>query len=196
MIALLVFAYAATVPLANWMVGHVGTVCVPEGPCLIPIAPGLLAPSGVLMIGAALVLRDLVQRRAGIRVSLACIGIGAALSAFVAPPALVLASVAAFTFSEMADFAVYTPIARRSFVAAILASVTAGAAVDSALFLWLAFGSLDHLEGQIIGKIYAALIFLVWRAAMRPALVVKPIAAEPMGDQARRFYRSAPRRDR
>jgi uncharacterized PurR-regulated membrane protein YhhQ (DUF165 family) len=179
-IALLVFAYAATVPLANWMVAHVGTVCVPQGPCLIPIAPGLLAPSGVLVIGAALVLRDLVQRRAGIRVSLACIGVGAALSALLAPPALVVASAAAFTFSEMADFAVYTPIARTRFAAAILASVTAGAAVDSALFLWLAFGSLNHLEGQIIGKIYAALVFLAWRWATGPALLARPAAVNPI----------------
>ena len=57
--------FALTIPLANWMIGHVGTVCVPQGPCLIPVAPELMAPSGVLMIGVALVLRDLVQRRLG-----------------------------------------------------------------------------------------------------------------------------------
>ena len=32
------------IPLANWMIGHVGTVCVPNGPCLVPVAPGLMAP--------------------------------------------------------------------------------------------------------------------------------------------------------
>jgi hypothetical protein len=58
-------AYAASIPAANWMIGHVGTVCPPDSPCLIPVAPGLLAPSGVVMIGLALVLRDLVQRRLG-----------------------------------------------------------------------------------------------------------------------------------
>ena len=47
------------------MIGHVGTVCPPGSPCLIPVAPGLMAPSGVVMIGLALVLRDLVQRRLG-----------------------------------------------------------------------------------------------------------------------------------
>ena len=171
MTALLVLAYMATVPLANWMIGHVGTVCVPQGPCLLPVAPGLLAPSGVIVIGAALVLRDLVQRRAGIAVSLACIAVGAVLSAFLAPPALVIASVAAFTVSELADFAVYTPLARKHFVAAVAASVAAGAAVDSALFLWLAFGSLEHVEGQFVGKLYAALAFLAWRAATRTAPV-------------------------
>ena len=58
-------AFGATIPLANWMIGAVGLVCVPQGPCLIPVAPGIMAPSGVLLIGLALVLRDLVQRRLG-----------------------------------------------------------------------------------------------------------------------------------
>ncbi|OZA72172.1 MAG: beta-carotene 15,15'-monooxygenase, partial [Caulobacter sp. 39-67-4] len=48
--------FCLTIPAANWMIGHVGTVCVANGPCVLPVAPGILAPSGVLMIGAALVL--------------------------------------------------------------------------------------------------------------------------------------------
>ena len=49
--------FCLTIPAANWMIGQVGTICVPDSACLIPVAPGLLAPSGVIMIGAALVLR-------------------------------------------------------------------------------------------------------------------------------------------
>ena len=45
--------------------------CVPQGPCLVPVAPGLLAPSGVLTVGAALVLRDVVQRCLGLAWGLA-----------------------------------------------------------------------------------------------------------------------------
>ena len=167
MTALLVLAYAATIPIANFLIGHVGIGCSLDGPCLIPVLPGLLAPSGVLVIGAALVLRDLVQRRAGIAASLACVVGGAAFSAVIAPPALVVASAAAFLFSELADFSVYTPLARRSFPLAVAASCASGALVDSALFLWLAFGSLEHLPGQVIGKVYAALAFLAWRGLMR-----------------------------
>ena len=37
--------FLACVPLANWMIGHAGTVCVPNNPCLIPVAPGIMAPS-------------------------------------------------------------------------------------------------------------------------------------------------------
>ena len=55
--------FALTIPVANWLIGHAGTVCPPRGPCLVPVAPGLMAPSGVLMAGIALVLRDLVQIR-------------------------------------------------------------------------------------------------------------------------------------
>src|SRR3546814_1515579 len=37
-------AFTACVPAANWMIGNLGTVCVPDGPCLIPVAPGITAP--------------------------------------------------------------------------------------------------------------------------------------------------------
>jgi uncharacterized PurR-regulated membrane protein YhhQ (DUF165 family) len=99
--------FALTIPAANWLIGHVGTVCLPNGPCLVPVAPGLLAPSGVTMIGVALVLRDLVQRRLGVGVSVGAILAGAAISALLAPPSLVLASAVAFLLSEAADLAVY-----------------------------------------------------------------------------------------
>lgn len=160
---LLVGSYIATIPAANWMIGNFGTVCVPAGPCLIPVAPGIMAPSGVLMIGAALLLRDLIQRRYGLAASLGCILAGATLSLLVAPPALALASAAAFLLSELADCAVYTPLWRRQMALAILASCAAGALVDSAAFLLLAFGSLDHLAGQVLGKLYAATVFALWR---------------------------------
>lgn len=156
---ILIGAYIATIPAANFLIGHIGTVCVPQGPCLIPVAPGIMAPSGVLMIGASLLLRDLVQRRYGALWSLGCIGIGASLSFFVAAPAIALASAAAFLFSELVDFGAYTPLARKQFYIALIVSCAAGALADSVLFLWLAFGSLDHLLGQVVGKVYAVIAY-------------------------------------
>src|SRR6478735_4336179 len=123
--------FCLTIPAANWLIGHVGTVCVPNGPCLVPVAPGIMAPSGVLMIGLALVLRDLVQRRLG------------------------------------ADFAVYTPLARRRLVVAVIASSVVGLVVDSIVFLWLAFGSLEFLVGQIIGKLWMVLLAIPFVMYMR-----------------------------
>lgn len=144
--------FCLTVPAANWMILNVGTVCKPNAPCLIPVAPGLLAPSGVLVIGASFVLRDLVQRRLGVAASVVAILIGAGLSGLFAPLALVTASAAAFLLSEMADLAIYTPLARRRLILAVLASSVVGLVVDSMVFLWLAFGSLDFLAGQVVGK--------------------------------------------
>jgi uncharacterized PurR-regulated membrane protein YhhQ (DUF165 family) len=117
-----------------------------------------MAPSGVIMAGAALVLRDLVQRRLGVAASSLAILVGAVLSALLAPPALVIASAAAFLLSEFADLAVYTPLARRGLITAVVASSAAGLVVDSVVFLWLAFGSLEFLLGQIVGKAWMVLL--------------------------------------
>ena len=150
-LAFLLF-YCLTIPAANWLIGHVGSECMPKGPCLIPVLPGVLAPSGVMMVGAALVLRDLVQRRFGAGVGACAILMGAAISGLLAPPALVIASATAFLISETVDFAVYTPLARKHFVAAVVVSGFFGLIVDSIVFLWLAFGSLEFIAGQIAGK--------------------------------------------
>ncbi|HSG95433.1 MAG TPA: VUT family protein [Afifellaceae bacterium] len=148
------------VPAANWLIGNLGTVCPPDGPCLIPVAPGVMAPSGVVMIGLALVLRDLVQRRLGVTYAAIGILVGAAISAIFAPPSLVIASATAFLFSEFADLAVFTPLQRRGLVLAVFVSSIVGLIVDSLLFLYLAFGSLDFLAGQILGKAWMVLIAL------------------------------------
>ena len=166
--------FLASVPFANWLIGHVGTTCVPQGPCLVPVAPGLLAPSGVLAAGIALVLRDAVQRCLGARWGLVAILAGTLLSALVAPGALVLASGAAFLLSELADFAVYTPLQRRGLLLAVAASSAVGLVVDSVVFLGLAFGSLDYLAGQVVGKAWAVLfalplVRLLRRVAPTPA---------------------------
>ena len=157
-------AFTACIPMANWMIGNVGTICVANGPCLIPVAPDLMAPSGVLMVGLALVLRDLVQRRLGRFWAVGAVLFGAILSALLAPPALVLASGTAFLLSELADFAVYTPLQRRRLVLAVFLSSTVGLVIDSLVFLQLAFGSQEFLPGQVVGKAWMVLLALpiIW----------------------------------
>jgi uncharacterized PurR-regulated membrane protein YhhQ (DUF165 family) len=170
--------FALTIPAANWLIGHAGTTCVPpHGPCLIPVAPGLMAPSGVTMVGIALVLRDLVQRRLGTTISALGVLVGGGLSALFAPPALVIASATAFLLSEFADLAVYTPLARRRLVAAVVASTCAGLVVDSIVFLWLAFGSLEFLAGQVVGKFWMVLLsipFVAWLRRRDERLGIMP----------------------
>jgi uncharacterized PurR-regulated membrane protein YhhQ (DUF165 family) len=161
-------AFLGTVPAANWLIGNVGTVCVPHGPCLVPVLPGLMAPSGVLMIGVAMVLRDILRESIGLRGVVALVLLGAFLSLALAPQQLALASVAAFALAELADTAVYEPLRRRGMALAVLGSGIAGAVVDSVLFLSLAFGSLDFLAGQVVGKLWAAVAaaaFIGWRRA-------------------------------
>jgi uncharacterized PurR-regulated membrane protein YhhQ (DUF165 family) len=129
-----------------------------------------MAPSGVLAIGLGFTLRDLVQRRLGLRWTFAGIVAGAALSA-VLSPALALASGVAFLLSETLDLFVYTPLQSRNLTAAVIGSNVVGIFADSVVFLWLAFGSLAFIEGQIIGKLWMTLAALpvIWWLRRREA---------------------------
>lgn len=161
--------FMLTIPAANWLIGNVGTHCVPDGPCLIPIGFGMDSPSGVLMIGLAFVLRDVVQERLGWRWTLGAIFSGGLLSGLISPPQFVVASIVAFTLSELADMAVYTPLRQRRLWLAVAGSQVAGALVDSALFLWLALGHLDYVVGNTIGKFWMVLPALAALWAFRQA---------------------------
>jgi len=166
---ILIVAYAACVPVANWMIGNVGE-CIPNGPCLLPMGFGLSAPSGVLVIGASLMLRDTIQMVAGWRWGLIAIGVGAVVSYLFASPFIVLASVTSFVLSELADFAVYTPLAKKRLTLALLASGAVGAIIDSIAFLLIAFGSIDFVGGQVLGKLYAVVFASIFIPFVRAAL--------------------------
>ncbi|HYR66028.1 MAG TPA: VUT family protein, partial [Reyranella sp.] len=111
-------------------------------------------------------------------VALAAIVAGAALSGAVAPPQLVFASAAAFLLSELADFAVYTPLQSRGLILAVLASSVVGLIADSLLFLWLAFGSLDFLAGQIVGKLWMVLLSLPFIHWIRKHEIARQVVVE------------------
>jgi hypothetical protein len=160
--------FVATVIAANWALARYGVV---------PIGFGLYAPAGVYFAGLAFGLRDALHDTGGRRWVYAAIGIGAAVSYLIedgvtipgglAP--IAVASAAAFLVSELADLAVYSPLRDRNWPAAVTASNLVGAVIDSTLFLWLAFGSLDHLAGNVVGKAYMVAVSLpiVWFARSR-----------------------------
>ncbi len=150
--------FSLTILLGNWVVSNVGLACGPNGPCLIPVWPGIMAPSGVLLAGFALVLRDALQNLLGKGWTIVAIAIGALLSAWLAPAGIVLGSSLAFLFSELADLAVYTPLRERHLTAAIIISGLVGSLVDSVIFLSLAFGSLEYVWGQVLGKFWMSLL--------------------------------------
>lgn len=172
---LLFGAYLATVPLANWTVSNIGTVCQPDGPCTIPVGWGLSAPSGVLWIGLALTLRDAVHETLGKRWALLAVLLGAALSFAVSPPFVALASSVAFLVSELADALVYGRLRERGLLWALVVSNLVGLTIDSMAFLWIAFGSLDFILGQLVAKtamtLAAVLVLTVWRQS-RPREVL------------------------
>lgn len=150
--------FILTIPLSNWMVTNIGTHCYPDGPCVIPVWPGIESPSAVLIAGLALVLRDRVQDFLGVKATLVAIFAGTIISATLSDPAVVLGSTCAFLFSELADLFVYTPLRKQNQSLAIILSGLVGAIVDSMIFLQLAFGSLAFLEGQVIGKFWMSLL--------------------------------------
>ncbi len=157
-LGLIYFAlFILTIPAMNWVVMNVGTVCPADGPCLIPVWPGIMAPSGVLMAGVALVLRDLVQTKLGVRWSFYAIVFGALISAVFSDPSLIVACVLAFFFSELADLLVYTPMRSKWPAWAIIMSGLVGSVVDSAIFLSVAFGSVEFIFGQVLGKFWMSL---------------------------------------
>ena len=94
------FAYVATIFGANWAIESFGFVAV---------GFGLTAPAGVYFAGAAFTFRDLIHRSIGKWWSLAAVGVGAGLSAFVSTD-FAIASGVAFGLSELADFLIYTPL--------------------------------------------------------------------------------------
>jgi uncharacterized PurR-regulated membrane protein YhhQ (DUF165 family) len=160
---LALLGYLLTIPAANWMIQNVGTQGFPGGPHTIPVGFGYQAPSGVLLIGVALALRDYVQEKAGRNLTLTAIAIGIGLS-YIVNPTVATASAVAFAISELIDFAIYTKIRRQNKPAAIAASGIIGGAIDSLLFLQIAFGSTMFWQGQVIGKTIVAAVaaLTVW----------------------------------
>ena len=133
--------YVGTVLLANWLLHTIG---------IVPIL-GLAIPAGTFAAGLAFTMRDLTQETLGRWATVVGVLVGATLSAAVSTQ-LAVASGVAFLISELADFAVYTPLRARGFLPAVVASNTVGLVADSVLFLLLAFGSLEFLAGQLVGK--------------------------------------------
>ncbi len=158
-------AYIGTIFAANWAIETFGPA---------PVGFGLLAPAGVYFAGLAFTLRDLTQESLGRLWTLGAILAGAGLSALVSPR-FALASATAFLVSETADFAVYTPLRRRHWIGAVAISNVVGIVLDSALFLNLAFGSLDFLAGQVVGKAWMTLLAMCVLAIVRRKTVARSL---------------------
>jgi len=145
---LLLAGYVVAIVGANWAIVRFG---------IVPVGFGLMAPAGVFFAGLCFEFRDLVQDTLGRWWAVLAILIGASLSAFISTQ-FAFASGVAFLLGELADFAIYTPMRQRFWLVAMIVANTIGDIVDSAIFLYLAFGSLNFITGQVIGKAYCTLI--------------------------------------
>lgn len=139
---------------------------------MVGVGFGLIATAGTWTAGLALLARDAVQDTAGRLAVAGCIVIGALLSAALSNPALALASAAAFAISETADMLIYTPLRKRGWARAVVASNIVGSLVDTVVFLGLAgFPIWLALPGQMLAKTTATaavvLPVVVARAVLR-----------------------------
>jgi uncharacterized PurR-regulated membrane protein YhhQ (DUF165 family) len=154
---LVAVAFVGTIVVANWAVERYGVV---------PVGFGLMAPAAVYFVGLAFTLRDLVHDHLGRVGVLAAIATGGAVSALVSP-AFAVASAVAFLLSELADFAIYSPLRDRNWLGAVALSNVVGLVLDSVVFLWLAFRSFEFLPGQIVGKAWMTLLAVAVLALVR-----------------------------
>lgn len=153
--------FVGLVVAANWLTARYGMLA------------GLVT-AGTFAAGLTFLVRDWLQEAGGRWWVLAAIVAGAGLSVWLSSPALALASGAAFLVSESADFAVYTPLRKRSQAGAMALSNTVGAVVDSLLFLSLAGFPVTSWAAQSAVKVAVTLPFIaavvIGRAVLRHRL--------------------------
>ena len=142
--------YVGLVIVANWL----ASAYVVD----VPLTP-YTAPAGVFCIGAVLVLRDWIQQLRGLYwtmplVYLAGLVTWAAgyLAGWRGWQDVAVASVVAFSVSETVEALVFTPLRKRNLSLGVALSGTIGNAIDSYLFLTIAFGSTAFFWGQFWGK--------------------------------------------
>jgi uncharacterized PurR-regulated membrane protein YhhQ (DUF165 family) len=150
--------YCFTIPAAIYITWNFGLDCGENVPCKLPAAPGFSATSGSFVIGAVFVLRDYIQRRIGIAISICAVIMGAALGGYLVSPSLAVASTVAFLVSGIINLLIYTPIAKKRFVRAVVFSSIVSAVIDSGIFLWLGFHSLELFPGQVLAKVWVILL--------------------------------------
>ena len=168
--------YIALAVLANWLASR-WTLGVPFTP--------YVAPAGWVAIGVVLVFRDWIQQLVGLAWSLTLVPVAGGLSYGIAEAAgwtslqkVAVASVVAFLVSETVEAVVFTPIRKRNLTAGVALSGTVGNAIDSALFLWVAFGSEAYFAGNFVGKLEMIAVGTLLTFARRAAF---PVAAGPSG---------------
>ena len=165
---LIAVGFLSTILFANYATSTWG---------MVPVGVGLVATAGTYFAGLSFVLRDSVQDAYGKRWAIALVVAGALLSYLIADPFIALASGVAFLVAELADLAVYTPLRKRGYIRAAVASNIVGALVDTVLFLWIAgFAVWSAVPGQMVAKV-AITAVVVGVVVMARAVSRQPLRA-------------------
>jgi uncharacterized PurR-regulated membrane protein YhhQ (DUF165 family) len=165
--------YVGVVVLANWLASKY-IVHVPFTP--------YLAPAGVFAIGGILVLRDWLQQIHGLWKTMPLVYIAGLISWLVGDLAgwtplqrIAIASIVAFTVSETVEALIFTPIRKVSLTIGVGLSAVVGVALDSWIFLTIAFSSLAFFWGQFWGKMFMVILGVILTFFRRA--IFRPIAA-------------------
>lgn len=150
--------YVVSIVTANYLIVHgmPGATLTPFHTYTLPVGFGLTAPAGTYVAALSFPLRDIVQRVGGRWLGVVAIALAAIVSWWVSSPVIALASGGTFLISETCDFLVYTPLQRRWFAPAVVASGVVSAVVDSLIFLkWAGIGyGHGQFEGLVVGKLW------------------------------------------
>jgi hypothetical protein len=172
---MLASTYVGLAILANWLASKYVVH--------VPLTP-YRAPAGVFCIGGVLVLRDWLQQLVGLYWSLALVYVAGVVSwaagelaGWTSLQKVAIGSLVAFTVSETVEALVFTPLRRRNVTLGVALSATVGNAIDSWIFLTIAFSSTAFFWGQFWGKSEAiavgvVLTFLRRRVLAAPAPAV------------------------
>ena len=174
---LLAGTYVGLVILANWLASRY----------VVSVGFGRMAPAGVFCIGGVLVLRDWLQQLRGLLWTMPLVysagfaswAIGDA-AGWTSLEKIAIASVVAFTISETVEAVVFTPLRKRRLTLGVALSATVGNALDSYIFLALAFGSQAFFLGQFIGKgemIALGTVLTFGRRRLLPAAALESAAS-------------------
>jgi queuosine precursor transporter len=165
---MLASAYVALAILANWLASKYVVH--------VPLTP-YRAPAGVFCIGGVLVLRDWLQQLVGLYWSLALVYVAGVVSwaagelaGWTSLQKVAIGSLVAFTVSETVEALVFTPLRRRNLTLGVALSATVGNAIDSWIFLTIAFSSTAFFWGQFWGKSEAIAVGVVLTFVRRRAL--------------------------
>jgi hypothetical protein len=165
-------ALVACVAAANIATSHWG---------LVPAGFGLLVTAGTYAAGLALGLRDALQDSGGIRWVLGAIAVGIVVSFLFGDGRIALASAVAFGLGELLDLAVYTPLRKRRWRTAVVASNAVGGLVDTLVFLFIVGFPITWqvIGGQLLVKaVWVTAGFLLVAEVVRRALPRQRIQPE------------------